>query len=169
MAERDFFAGHTRDMPPDMQRVLGMQRVDSVLLAPLWRDGARIGLLGFDSCGAERAWQEEEITILRHLAGLTSLFLERREYAGARRVLAGIRNLLDRESGGSAAATEHGQGGSPEAFDRSLSLQEAERRLIVETLDRCRGNKSQAARQLGLKWAALDRRCKKLGIEPRKA
>ena len=169
MAEQDFFAGHTRDMPPDMQRVLGMQGVDSVLLAPLVRGGMRIGLLGFDSCGEERVWQEEETIVLRHLASLTGLFLERREYVDARRALAGIRDLLDREERRSAAAyPTAGSDESSAASGRPFSLQEAERRLILETLDRCRGNKSQAARQLGLKWAALDRRCKKLGIDTRR-
>ena len=51
-----------------------------------------------------------------------------------------------------------------EVPDDALSLLEAERRLIVETLSRYNGNKTHAAQHLGIKWAALDRRCKKLGI-----
>lgn len=169
MADRTFFAGHTKEMPPDMQRVLGMQGVDSVLLAPLLRGGAHIGLLGFDNCGAERIWLEEEIIILRHLTSLVGLFLERREYIDARRALAGIRRLLSLESARGAAVAPTARSGEALATSgKALSLQEAERRLIMETLARCKGNKSQAARELGLKWAALDRRCKKLGIKGNK-
>jgi len=81
MAGQDFLVAHTRELPLDLQRVLSMQAVDSVLLVPFLREGSWIGLVGFDSCGRERDWREEEIIILRHLARLLVLFLERWKYA----------------------------------------------------------------------------------------
>ena len=47
---------------------------------------------------------------------------------------------------------------------RNNILEEGERRLIVEALNLYNGNKTRAAAHLGIKWAALDRRCRKLGI-----
>lgn len=171
MAGKPFFAAHTRNVPPDFQRVLRMQAVDSVLLVPLLRDGKRIGLIGFDSCGAERLWKEEEIAILRHLARLVTLFMERREYDETRRMLDRVRDLLGESEGRIVrfrVLSESGGAKTPDVPDDALSLQEAERRLILDALALYNGNKSRAAKHLGLKWAALDRRCKKLGIEVEK-
>ncbi|MCL2123386.1 MAG: hypothetical protein FWH34_04775, partial [Desulfovibrionaceae bacterium] len=39
MAGREFFSGHTRELPRDMERTLRKQSVHSVLLAPLLLDG----------------------------------------------------------------------------------------------------------------------------------
>ncbi len=54
--------------------------------------------------------------------------------------------------------------------ERSINLeavlQAVERRLIEETLTRCRGNKTQAARLLGLSRPRLYRRLKELGLDP---
>lgn len=65
---RDCVAAHAKDLPPDLERTLRKQGVDSVLLVPLLRDGRRIGLTGCDSCGKKRLWSEEEVLLLRHLA-----------------------------------------------------------------------------------------------------
>ena len=159
MEDKNFFACHTREAPPDFKRVLSMQGVDSVLLAPLLQEGSWIGLAGFDSCGVERSWREEEIVLLRHLARLTALFLERREYAGASRVMRGIRSLLGQDPDCARSAAK----ASGASLDPP-SLEEGERRLIVDALNLYHGNKTRAASHLGIKWASLDRRCKKLGI-----
>jgi len=52
------------------------------------------------------------------------------------------------------------------SIDLEAVLQAVERRLIEETLTRCRGNKAQAARLLGLSRPRLYRRLKELGLEP---
>ena len=48
------------------------------------------------------------------------------------------------------------------------SLLDVERRTILDALELHQGNRMQTARHLGLKWAALNRRCKKLGIDVKK-
>ncbi len=162
MAGREFFHVHTRDSPPDFKRVLSMQAVDSVLLVPLMREGEWIGLVGFDECGQERDWREEETAILRALARLVAVALERRGYHAAQGRLERIRNVLDESEAGARKKAV------PQVPENPESLQAAERRLILETLNLYQGNRLRAAKHLGLAWAALDRRCKKLGIEVKK-
>ena len=43
-----------------------------------------------------------------------------------------------------------------------------ERSTILDALELYQGNRMQAARHLGLTWNALNRRCKKLGIDVKK-
>ena len=162
MAGKDFFAGHTRDMPPDLFKVLSMQAVDSVLFVPLLRDGAWIGHVGFDSCGKERNWREEEIAMLRQLARLVAVALERRGHLAAQGQIARIRAVLEQ---GEAAPRRKA---APPVPENTQSLQSAEYNLITETLDLYHGNRLRTAKHLGLTWAQLDRRCKKLGIEVKK-
>ena len=157
MAGKDFYAAHTRDTPPDLHRVLAMQAVDSVLLVPLTQNGVWIGLMGFDVCEQERDWREEEIALLRHLARLAAVALERRGHLAAQVRLARARAVLCEEE-----ASERGL--VPPVPENAQSLQTAERSIIVETLNIYQGNRLRAAKHLGLTWAQLDRRCKKLGI-----
>lgn len=158
MAGRPFLAAHTRDLPPDFKSVLEKQAVDSVLLAPLTRHGSWVGLAGFDMCGMTREWSGLETDLLRHLAGLVPPALERAEYLVLRQCLAGVRAALDPTGPPAGAAP-------PDGGAEALTLAEAERRLIAAALARHHGNRNAAAKELGLPWAALNRRCKKLGLE----
>ncbi len=53
---------------------------------------------------------------------------------------------------------------APHSSEGSLSLDETERRLIVEAMDKCRGNQSQAARLLAVSRDTLRYRLKKYGM-----
>jgi two-component system response regulator PilR (NtrC family) len=54
---------------------------------------------------------------------------------------------------------------APEAFDLDAYLAEAERAQIETTLERTGGNKSEAARRLGITLRSLRYRIQKLGLE----
>ncbi|MGL5097821.1 MAG: helix-turn-helix domain-containing protein, partial [Planctomycetia bacterium] len=54
--------------------------------------------------------------------------------------------------------------GAPPSLD--ALLEEVERRLLRTTLERCRGNKSKAADQLGVSRARMHRRLEQLGLTP---
>jgi len=95
MEGREFLIINTREAPPDLQNVLLMRSVASVLQVPLLRDGIWMGLAAFDSCGVERIWREEEIIVLKQLARLVTLFIERLRYAHAHRTLCSIRELIN--------------------------------------------------------------------------
>ena len=164
MVGREFFSGHTRDLPRDLEMTLSKQSVHSVLLVPLLQEGSWIGLAGLDSCGRERDWREEETAILRRLARLVVVALERRDYLSIRWKYARIREVLAED-----------QQEAPEWRERTLflpdndlSLLDIERRTILNALELFQGNRMQAARHLGLTWNALNRRCKKLRIEVKK-
>jgi len=45
-------------------------------------------------------------------------------------------------------------------FPEGLTLEDVERAVIARTLDRCRGNRTQAARSLGISVRTLQRRLK---------
>lgn len=57
------------------------------------------------------------------------------------------------------------QGRSPAASPASgLSLEEAERNLIIKALESCRGNRTKAARQLGISRRTLHRKINEYGL-----
>ncbi len=164
-SEPVFFSA-VRDLPPDMNQVLSKQGVKSLLLAPLYRDGVRIGLVGLDFCDAERQYLEEFASIITFLTGLISIALERKQYQVIRNKLNKIRlAIADVEP---ILTDEEAEEVPQSRPSRPVTLVDAERRIIIETLELYNGNKLKTAKHLGLTWPSLDRRCKKMGIEVRK-
>ncbi|MFE1598492.1 helix-turn-helix domain-containing protein [Methylobacterium sp. ID0610] len=52
-------------------------------------------------------------------------------------------------------------------MERAITLADAERRLVIETLIRCRGNRTRAAQQLGISVRTIRNKIseyKKIGI-----
>lgn len=172
MAGRDPVASHTSDMPPDQRRVLAMQAVQSVLMVSMYRGEKWIGLVGFDQCDREREWGEEEKIPLMHLCGLVKLVLERREYLSASLQLAAIREALDRHDFSAPSQAPRRERRRPvsasvETLPGRESFEDANRKILAETLILFGGNKSMAARHLGVSWDTLNRRCKKYGVDAR--
>lgn len=166
LEENKVFFGNTRDLPKDISNVLTKQGVKAILLAPLFRDGRRIGLIGCDFCDTEREYKEEYGQILRFLTGLMSIALERKQYQLIRNKLSKIRQTMsDVEPILGAPELDETPTSRP---NRPVTLLDAERRIIIETLEYYNGNKLKTAKHLGLTWPSLDRRCKKMGIEVRK-
>ncbi len=164
MQGKTFLAVHTRHLAEDLNKVLTKQSVSSLLIVPLTRDGVWAGLVGMDSCGVEREWQEFEVDILRYFSGLVGQVLDREDYLAVRRRLGNVRLALNDEFSLAPTVAKPLTGGVAEERG-GVTLLEAERRLIVEALAMNHGNRGAAARQLGIAWAALDRRCKKLKIK----
>jgi Transcriptional regulator containing GAF, AAA-type ATPase, and DNA binding domains len=160
------FFGHTDDLPNDMQALFSKYRVRTILLTPLFRDGNRIGFMGIDFCDAICPHIAEYIPVIHHAGSLVSIVLERKQHQIVLAKLNQIRHVvIDAET----TINEHGpdDAGQP-ATQRAVTLQDAERRIIIETLEMYNGNKLKAAKHLGLTWPSLDRRCKKMGIDVRK-
>ncbi len=164
LQDKPYFTAHTHQLAPDLHKVLTKQSVASVLLVPLIRDGLWSGMVGVDSCGTEREWSPVEVDMLRHFSGLVVQALDRVDYQAVRRRLNNVRFALNDDCPDLTAGA-FAPGGAAAVEDKGpVTLLEAERRLIVETLARNHGNRGAAARELGIAWAALDRRCKKLRI-----
>lgn len=160
LSDRQVVTKRTREAPADLQDFLAGRGAKSVAWTPLRRDGVRIGFVGAECCADERDWGDEERSVLRLFADLLVLAMDRLEMLSLR---SNIRDALTALGEGEALAARP-EGGLP-AIDGPMTLREAERRLIVQTLESHNGNKLRAAKQLGLTWPALDRRCKKLGID----
>lgn len=167
MAENNVFFGSTVDMPKDLNNVLTKQGVEAFILAPLIRDGNKIGLIGLDFCEEKPEIIELHADVLGYFAGLLSMTLERKQYQIMRAKLATIRDcmqIMDPYIEQSDEAESETQTASP----KPTTLLDAERKIITETLELYNGNKLKTAKHLGLTWPSLDRRCKKLGIEARR-
>lgn len=166
ISEHDIFFGHSRDMPQDLGNVLNKQGVLSFIVSPLYRDGNKIGIVGIDFCEHECPHCQEYSSVLHCLAGLISLALERKQYHSMRAKLNTIKGCID-DLGPFIEGQEEDSAGTIRP-NKPTTLLDAERRIIVETLELYNGNKLKTAKHLGLTWPSLDRRCKKLGIEVRR-
>ncbi|HSO00661.1 MAG TPA: STAS domain-containing protein, partial [Candidatus Nanopelagicales bacterium] len=62
--------GHVRDFPEGERAILEPQEIVSIVVVPIFVDGAWWGFVGFDECRSDRAWSEAEIDALRAAAGL---------------------------------------------------------------------------------------------------
>ena len=49
--------------------------------------------------------------------------------------------------------------------DKSVPLEEAEKQLIIRTLKECRGNRTMAARNIGIRRRTLHRKLNRYGLE----
>ncbi|HEV2386202.1 MAG TPA: sigma-54 dependent transcriptional regulator [Candidatus Acidoferrales bacterium] len=69
---------------------------------------------------------------------------------------------------GGAPASRAGQGGRASAAGLFGILEEVERRLIVDMLDRTSGNQTEAAERFRIPLSTLNQKIKRLGIDPRR-
>jgi PAS domain S-box-containing protein len=79
-------AGPVRSLSPEVQRIVEAGNVLSLLVLPIWIDGAWYGFIGFDEVTCEREWGEEEIRLLKTAADMIGGYLARRRALEALRV-----------------------------------------------------------------------------------
>ena len=85
-----------------------------------------------------------------------------------RAILLGADRVLDVRALGTAPASPASAApGAPADALIGLTLEEAERRLIVNALGETGGNVSESARRLGVSRMVLRYRIRKLGLDPR--
>lgn len=161
---KDALGCQIRDIPDDMRNVLARQGIVSILFAPLRKDGTWLGVLGCDVVGGERPWNELDRIVVRAVADMVVLIMERANYQAMCKKLDSIYAVLadSPRVRDYVRAAESAPAADPA---KPMTLKEAEKRLIHETLEMYHGNKLRTAKHLGLTWPALDRRCKKLGIK----
>jgi transcriptional regulator with PAS, ATPase and Fis domain len=59
----------------------------------------------------------------------------------------------------------HSPSANEEILLKSYDLEEGEMTLIKKALEKCKGNKSHAAKMLNISWQSLDRKVTKYGLK----
>jgi len=77
LARGDVWQGHTRDLPPEGRLFLASQRIQSLMLVPIFVRQQGWGLLGFDECRCERIWSPAEVGALQAAADILSAAIQR--------------------------------------------------------------------------------------------
>lgn len=112
----ELIQGHVREFPESERDVLAAQEIASILVVPVFVEGAWWGFIGFDQCAQERQWSTAETEALKLAASTLGAAIERGRADEARARLA-------REQAARAAA---------DAAARALAESEARLRAIVE-------------------------------------
>lgn len=71
--------GFIESFPESERDVLAEQKIQSILVLPLWMNGAWFGVISFDDVEQKRAWNEEDIRLLQTAAEMIGLYLERKK------------------------------------------------------------------------------------------
>jgi PAS domain S-box-containing protein len=119
---------------------------------PLPLDGPTGGVLRYSRAGEVRAWSVEDRRFLEAVASLAALALDRRSGPGSVREL---RDALQRALAGTATEVFA-------AEDHRREQAQPENRLILETLRSTGGNRTAAAKILGMSRVTLWKRLKKM-------
>ncbi len=95
LERRTAFAGRIEDFSPQEQALLQGEAIRSLLLVPIFVEGACWGFIGFDDCVEGRLWSEGEIDALKAAAsGLGAAILRQRVDASLHRLRAFNEELL---------------------------------------------------------------------------
>ena len=70
IAQQGHVQGITTDFPAEERPFMEVNLILSILIVPIYIDGVRWGIIGFDDCEHERVWSTVEIDILKGLAGV---------------------------------------------------------------------------------------------------
>ena len=79
LQQGDIVTGTLQDFPEPEQRVLQQHGILSVLILPILLNSELFGLIGFENWVCPRRWEQEEIDLLRTVAGAIGVWLERKQ------------------------------------------------------------------------------------------
>ncbi|HLO57877.1 MAG TPA: PAS domain S-box protein [Bacteroidales bacterium] len=74
------FSTHIKELPADLVAALEPQGIKSILVFPLFVQNRFFGFIGFDECEHDKEWEEEEVELLRTIAGIISNSFERQTF-----------------------------------------------------------------------------------------
>lgn len=77
LSQNSFIAGIVRDFPAGERMILEPQNILSLLVLPIQIDGKWIGFIGFDDTIRDRAWDQEDIRLLRMAAEMIGGYMQR--------------------------------------------------------------------------------------------
>lgn len=76
--EGRIFSENIQNLPPDLIALLEPQDIKSILVYPLYVQGAFFGFLGFDECLHWKQWNQSETELLRTISGMIANAYERK-------------------------------------------------------------------------------------------
>ncbi|MEZ5673069.1 MAG: PAS domain S-box protein [Thiotrichaceae bacterium] len=79
LQQGDIVMGLTRDFPVSEQQNLRVRGVLSTLVIPILLNNQLFGFIGFEDCTQARQWEQQEIDLLRTVAGAIGVWLERKQ------------------------------------------------------------------------------------------
>ncbi len=74
------FSNNIKNLPNDVVAILEPQKIKSILVFPIMVQNYFFGFIGFDECIKEKHWQNDEVDLLRSIAGIISNSFERQLY-----------------------------------------------------------------------------------------
>lgn len=79
LAEGRSISGRAQDFPPEEQKILQVDGIQSILLVPILIEDQFWGIIGFDDCRSERSWSKTEESILIAMAASIGGALKRQQ------------------------------------------------------------------------------------------
>ncbi|MBD3402671.1 PAS domain S-box protein [candidate division GN15 bacterium] len=76
-------AGPVELLPPEEQRILRSQDIQSIAIVPVFVGDSWWGFMGFDECRTPREWSDSELDALRSAAGIVGSVIERSRFTEA--------------------------------------------------------------------------------------
>ncbi|MFC1656331.1 PAS domain S-box protein, partial [Patescibacteria group bacterium] len=77
MSKGDVVKGFAKDFPKSEQAVLGQESILSILVVPIFVNGKWWGAIGFDDCKNRREWLLADTDVLRSVANIVGVAIER--------------------------------------------------------------------------------------------
>lgn len=75
LSANKIIVGSVKDFPDDEARLLSEQDIKSILVIPIWLDRQWYGFIGFDEISGDKAWESEDIMLLRTVSETIGFYL----------------------------------------------------------------------------------------------
>lgn len=72
------YSENISELPDDLRAILEPQEIKSIVVYPLYIQGAFFGFVGFDECSKSRSWSKSELELLRTISGIIANAYERK-------------------------------------------------------------------------------------------
>jgi PAS domain S-box-containing protein len=72
------YSENVLELPDDLRVILEPQNIKSIIVYPLFVQGAFFGFIGFDECSVNKFWSKSELELLRTVSGIIANAYERK-------------------------------------------------------------------------------------------
>ncbi len=79
LSKGEIIHGRVRDFPENERSILEAQKIQSILVIPIFVKGKWFGFIGFDDVDVERNWSKDDILLLQTFSQMLGAYFERME------------------------------------------------------------------------------------------